>query len=436
MADPTGSRYSDPYLTEAAGNISKAFSPAKMGEAAVQGAHISVLRQQGAKLQREAAGRSAVSQAFANLHGREATPEEISGIYSEAAGAGMKGEDLNQFVLGRNANTGQTPSVIARSFAGAGHAIGKDQGVTLEDREGVAARDDAAKFKLGTTEAGIHAGATIQAANIAESGRMARRYDAPHNVAPGDAVAFTPGDTRGFGVPSGGIPAPKPLPPHNVPQGDAVFLAPGDPRFAGTPNGSVPAPKPPSAADHVIIEDPVTHKPVLSKIGDAIANRSTVTTARPPADMTVGPTALSGIIFNAQRAMGGIGDDKNTKPEFTKMYGAKLDAAATAAGSVFQKTRDAAAAEKAYRETLGADPGSTFEGTSMIGRLFGSQPGMTPPAGAPPVSAAPAAAPAPAEAAAPALPETAAATLREGVHTKFGNGQTWTKKDGVPVQVP
>jgi hypothetical protein len=43
---------------------------------------------------------------------------------------------------------------------------------------------------------------------------------------------------------------------------------------------------------------------------------------------------------------------------------------------------------------------------------------------------------APANPGTPALPPQAAASLKEGVHTTFGNGQTWTLQNGKPVQVP
>jgi hypothetical protein len=33
------------------------------------------------------------------------------------------------------------------------------------------------------------------------------------------------------------------------------------------------------------------------------------------------------------------------------------------------------------------------------------------------------------------LPQSAAASLKEGIETTFGNGQVWTKKNGIPTQV-
>lgn len=45
-------------------------------------------------------------------------------------------------------------------------------------------------------------------------------------------------------------------------------------------------------------------------------------------------------------------------------------------------------------------------------------------------------APTPSATTAPAaLPPSAAGQLKEGVETKFGNGQVWTKRGGVSVQV-
>lgn len=56
--------------------------------------------------------------------------------------------------------------------------------------------------------------------------------------------------------------------------------------------------------------------------------------------------------------------------------------------------------------------------------------------GAPTPGAAPAAPAAGAKPAAPALPPEARSQLKEGVVTTFGNGQKWTLRNGLPVQVP
>lgn len=93
-------------------------------------------------------------------------------------------------------------------------------------------------------KANISAGATIQAANIAETGRMARRYDTPFAASPGSGVYFSPGDPRFGGQTSGSVLVPKTLEPHNVPPGNGVFFDPNDPRFAGRQSGTVPVPKP------------------------------------------------------------------------------------------------------------------------------------------------------------------------------------------------
>lgn len=183
---------------------------------------------------RKFGGYDAISGAFAP--GPDGAPPKFdpsrqAQIYADAARAGLDPDKAGGWGRIFTTTTGAPQSAQDQSV----YAV-----APWSNTKGAFDESQATEIK----KANISAGATIQAANIAEAGRMARRYDTPFAASPGSGVFFSPGDTRFAGVAPGDVPVPKVLEPHNVPQGTAVFPMPGDPRFAGVPSGSVPVPKP------------------------------------------------------------------------------------------------------------------------------------------------------------------------------------------------
>lgn len=165
--------------------------------------------------------------------GQSYTPEQAAALRREAILAGRTGADMGN---------------IGRVFTF--QTSGADQ--PTRDRAFMAAGGSADNTETGHAQtlanriqqANIGAGATITAANIAERGRMARRFDSPVMVNPGDAPFFIPEDPRFAGRTPGTVVTPKPMPPLTVNPGDGVFFDPSDPRAGSAAPGSVPVPKP------------------------------------------------------------------------------------------------------------------------------------------------------------------------------------------------
>lgn len=408
MADPRVSNpaYDDPYLAGIASNIGKMFSVGNMGKTIVQRAQAQHYQLQNDKLAMEAAKRSAIAGQFRNANGGPITPQQFDAITADSFEGGMKPSDVAGLTLYRQSNTAQPDSVIARSFVGAGHGLNKGEGVSMEDREGIRSRDAANSKAASDSSAGIHAGATIAAANIAEGGRMARRWDAPHNTSEGAAVNYNPADPRfKDGPPSGSVLAPKPLPadhlvkaadPNDPTNVSGVFLSTKNAEGARVAPGRASADKfvestdadgvttyqpvspglpgkaPHVTADKTVVVEGPDGKPVYMQASEAIKSKAAAATARQPATVDTKEAEANAIAYNALQSIGATMVDGGTvtmHPDFLAMYGDKLPAAKEAAVKARQTSKNPGAAEAAFLEALGIPAGRMFKpkGTPIVG---------------------------------------------------------------------
>ena len=428
MANPNP-YYNDPFIAQIASNLTNAFIDKNPGQTMVAREHANVYRLQGGKLQREMDKRSAIASTFRNLKGRAPTPEEVSGLTGDAIEGDMKPGDLGGMTLFHASNSGQDDSSVARAFVGSGKGLSKGEAVSLGDRENIRTKDAANDKARSDSSAGISAGATITAAKIAEGGRMARRYDSPVDYAPGHGKSFSPGDTRApKDYQPGDVPVPVPAKP-----GADKYVQSEDPANPGKNvwtqvRDGAPGPARPAAEKYVPstgADGVTTYQPVAPGLP--------VAAPKPATTPDIRPNEIADVEFQVLSAMGAVSPDgKSVVPEFKKLHGRKMEGAKIAAAKRYQETRSAAEAERAYREYLGIEPGSTLEQPGPVSRLFGASPRIVGPDGDPaPAGSNPAAAAAPSA----NLPPAVAAGLREGVQTTFGNGQVWTKQNGAPVRV-
>lgn len=330
MADPRVSNpaYDDPYLAGLASNIGKMFGVGNdMGKTIVQRAQARHYQLQNDKLGEEAAGRSAVSQAFSQKLGRELTPAENDTLYSQAVRSGMKGDDFNKFLLGRNANTMQSDPIVARSMVGTGQGINKNEGVSLGDREAVASRENNEAARRSSISAGPGYAAVAESRRNHDNElafKEKTRFDAPHNTSEGAAVNFNPEDTRFKG---------------------------------GPPSGSVLAPKPLTLNETTVVEN-ADGKPVRSVIGDAIRSGSVQTTpftSKPRHDIN-SPKEMQEFTWNMLSPMGVVDGTGKFDPEWYSIYGPSVGPAQDAAA----RAPNVGAATKIFHDTLGIPQGSSW----------------------------------------------------------------------------
>ena len=423
MADPNP-YHQDPYLQSIVSNLSKAFIDKNPGKTMVDREHAGVLGLQADKLAREAEKRSAIASMFRNLNGRSPTAQEFGELTANSVEGDMKPGDISGHTLFDQSNTGQPTERIAAASIGAGHAATPHSVYSAADRELVAERENKAAMARTSTASGIAASASMANARLHEQGLNERRWDAPVHSSPGSALFFNPSDKRApAGVPRDEVFVPVPARPTADKFVQSVDEN-GRPVWRQAQDGIPAPPQRPTADKFVQSQDPndptknIWIEPQHGAPGPVI---------KPPTSTDISPNEVADLEFNSLRDIpGALSEDlKSVTPDFRKMYGQKMEGAKAAAALAYQKSRSAADGMKAYREALGIQPGSTFKSGGWF-----SDPKTVPPAGAP-VVAPPVAAPtAPA-----ALPPSAAGQLKEGVETKFGNGQVWIKRGGVPVQV-
>lgn len=432
MADPRvpSPYYNDPYLADIASNIGKAFSVGNMGKSLVERAQADHLRLESDKLARENASRTRGANLIRTMNpGDDVRELAATGYEGDVPVAQTAGTTL--YTIANNANS--TTEQRAGAALGDGHVPTKDTAYSAADRELVAARDarDAAQRTAISAGPGYAAVAESRRNHDQElQFKKDTRWDKPENVAPGDANFHLSDDPRfPATAPSGSIPAPKPLPadhlvkiadpnnPTNVsgifaPTADAIGkpVAPGQPR-----------------ADHMVLTPDPNH-PGQTMYAQATAGLPAPDTKT----IDTKEAEANAIAYSALDSIGatGVSPDGHAimSPEFIALYGAKLPAAKEAAVKARQTNKNPGAAEAAFLDALGVPAGRMFKpsGTPIIGS---GPAAMVPrPPGA--AAAAPAVAP-PVE----SLPASVAGALKEGVHTTFGNGQTWTKQNGVPVRV-
>lgn len=381
-------------ISEIGNNLVRAFTPDKNAD--LRRAHAEYYGQQTSKLTRENQAHATVSAALANLKpGQAVDPNDLRNAYIGAFNGDVDPDRISKTILGYSSNTGAEPGIVARAWTGAGHATGKDTAFGIQDRERVAARDDAAALNRTATASGIAANSHIQgirennAFNEAHpqkdrvEGKALEGYlkDHPDSVGglffkptetpEGSTVSYAPGDPRG----ATGQRFLNAKPVVAAP-GSSVTYSPGDPRAKETPvvaNKTLPPFIVPAGADALVPAD------------SPYANSPKVHNDKSTTDMRVSPKDLDGI---EAASLDGIGmwdaGAKSANADFTAQYGAKMAIAREAAASEYQASRNPGRAQTAYLDALGIKPGSTMDRNSgAVGRLFGADKGYSvkPPAG-------------------------------------------------------
>lgn len=320
MGRYTSPYYMDPAWTQIGSNIAKIFvdpNPASSAQARL--ANIKADRE---KLALDATVGGA--KRFRDLGGRSIDPSQVGSYISDYIQMGEDPSKIGRAFLVYNANTGQPDKVVAGSLVGTGKTIGENEGVSLADREAVAARADAARAQRSAIAAGPGYASVAESKrnhDMEQAWREKTRFDKPVTVNPGDVAFFGPDDTRFAGRKPGEVMVPK---LQNVPAGASVI----DP--AKPSAGSVfTAPVPPGAG-------------------------------KPP--MTVKQTDIDAIEWRVLGDLGGLSSDgKSIDPAFVQLHKDKLDGARAAMAEVYQQTRDAHKAAMAYLEALQAKTGDRFE---------------------------------------------------------------------------
>lgn len=151
---------------------------------------------------------------------QQMTPEEQQRVTREVVAAGSRGgikpSDLAATVLAVVAPSGNEDMIRRGRAAGGGAPLGPDQSFTVDAQESIRRDNErmADEDRL-VTEGGLNSrnAATIAGAmdreRLQESGRMARRFDAPANTPAGTRTTFSPEDPRGKGGPVDGAPTPS-----------------------------------------------------------------------------------------------------------------------------------------------------------------------------------------------------------------------------------
>lgn len=407
MADPRVSNpaYDDPYLAGIASNIGKMFSVGNMGRTIVQRAQAQHYQLQNDKLAMEAAKRSSIAGSFRNSNGAPLTPQQIDAMTGDAVEGGMKPSDIAGMTLYRQSNTGQPVSAVGRAFVGAGHAIGKDQGLSVEDREAVAARENNEAARRSSISAGPGYAAVAESRRYHDNELAFKdktRWDAPIHVAPGSGLILNPGDAR---TPSDMIAGEVAVPVPAKPSADK-FVQSYDPETKQTTwrqaTEGIPGPPPhadrfvpstdsdgnttyqpvspglPAKADHigadktVVVEGP-DGKPVYAKASEAVKNGAVATTARPPATKAATSDEAKRILYNALESIGAVRpNDKGTMemdPDFVSQFGGNFPAAEEAAMEALKTSKNVGTAQQEILRALKIPEGHTFKprGTPIIG---------------------------------------------------------------------
>lgn len=412
--------FGNPYIEKIGDNIIKAFNDD--GRGAENLARTKLLNAQTEKATRENQGNLDQQAAIRDIDpSMPISAGFIKGFAASGIAAGMPPAHVADMALYLNANLGRPVGEVARSFVGTGKAIGKDQGFSVEDREGIAKRENDAALNRTSTSSGIAAGAHIQGI------RETNQFNEAH-----------PTETRVKGIYLQNNPDQVPgavFPPHNTPAGGAAAYAPGDPRATATPvpgpqiadhfkvtpgaNGpeyqpvrpGLPAMPERSTKDHFVetpgpdgkpIYQPVT--PGLSAMPPKIADHFVETPG--PDGKPVYQHAAPGLpampkdkpphIIN-EKAAGqvemealnnhGLWDAGNNRPDdvYAQQNAKQLQAARIALSDTLQKTGNPGLAAKAFTDTLGLEPGSTVSTRGAIRQFLGSDPvKVTPPPGATP----------------------------------------------------
>lgn len=214
--------FNNENIQRISGNLINAFRPDS--NYAVNAQQAERLRLENEKTRTEMGARSTLATAVDTLDTTNpVTAQWVRSAYANGIRAGANPDVVSSTILGVLSNANRPDSEVARAFVGTGKAIGKDQGFSTADREGIATRENDAALKRTSTAAGIAAGASR--ANNADNLTWQTNNPTEDRVKGKIAQQFIAGD------PEGG----KSLlfAPHNVGTGSQANYAPGDPRASG-----------------------------------------------------------------------------------------------------------------------------------------------------------------------------------------------------------
>jgi hypothetical protein len=397
--------YDDPFLASIASNISRAFIDRNPGQTAAGRAQARLYGLQADELETKRGSRTKIAEQFRQLNGRPPTAAEYAVITGDTIEGGLKPGDIADSNLFYQSNSGQSPSLVARAVVGTGKTIGKGEGVTLEDRNELVARDERTKKDV----AGIAAGPGY--ARVAEDRRQ-------HGVDQ-EWKATTRWDK-----------------PATVGDGDAVFPSGEDPRFKGVAPGSIPAPK----VDKMLPSFDENGQPVYRKAAEGLRRPPTATEAaqtKPPRPGDINsPKEVSEAEWNILNKLGAVDSDGKIDPDFMAEFGDRIPSALAAIGA---PGTNAGSAEATYLKALGIEPGSTWSRGGWFSKPQLKRPAPKPPSavvgavtgGGPPASGAgPRAAPQQSVVPPPANP----AERKAGAVYSTPKGlMTWTGTGWVPA---
>jgi hypothetical protein len=361
--------YDDPFLSSIASNISRAFIDRNPGQTAAGRAQARLYGLQADELETKRGSRTKIAAQFRQLNGRAPTPEEYAVMTGDTIEGGLKPDDIASSNLFYTSNSGQSPSIVARSIVGTGKTLNKNEGVTLEDRNELVARDEQTKKSVASIGAGPGYARVAEDRRNNEA-RLAFDKDnidsKPVTVNPGDGLFFREGDRRFTGIKSGGVPVEKIDKDKMI----AGFDENGQPVWINT-QGAAGQRRPPTAAE-----------------------------AKPPPPPRPGdinsPKEVSEAEWNILNKIGAIASDGSIDPDFIAEFGDRIPSALAAIGA---PGTNAGSAEATYLKALGIEPGSTWSRGGWFSKPQLKRPAPKPPS--PVVGAVTGGAPAPAAPAAP-----------------------------------
>lgn len=202
MARYTNPYYSTPGLGQAFMGLSQVINgdPAAVADAQYQASRQALTEQELADLRAKATARHNVQNRLRTLD-PSTLPQMVPSLYGEAYGAGDY-NDLGSALLSMMSNMQAPDAQVARSFVGAGHAIGPTDAFSLPGQDLIRRDTERQNVnELATKEAGLGA---RNAADI--QGQNYRYFNGPISASPGERITFSAADPRGAGGPVLGLP--------------------------------------------------------------------------------------------------------------------------------------------------------------------------------------------------------------------------------------
>jgi hypothetical protein len=293
------------------------------------------------------------------MTGGAVDPASVGGYIGDAVLAGIAPDKVGDAMLVYTSNAGRPVSEVGRAFVGTGKTIGKDAGLSVEDREAVAARENKAALQRTATASSISAGASMRNKDRElewERERFGKTGQSPvgkifmdRDRLPADSV-----DRRVYDEAAERIARGTDRP---------VVVGPGsvaiDPR-SGQTIGSNPRPDKPDTPQTVA-------GAILAKKarGETLTPAEEATLAegrRSQAPLDVSQGDLDAIEWRVLGDMGALSSDgKSIDPGFVGMHKDRLDRARAAMAREYQRTRNAHAGALAYLRELGAQTGDRYQ---------------------------------------------------------------------------